>query len=396
VPEPLTIYRNVRALEPGTSLKIDRGGRRQTASFESVAGLLTTGADAGGPSAQTLRDALLDTVRHHLIADVPVGVFLSAGIDSTTLAALAAECGSNLRTVTLGFEEYRGTDADETVLAEKVARQYGAHHQTVWIGRRDFEDIFESFMYAMDQPSIDGLNSWLVSRAAAQLGLKVALTGLGGDELFGGYPSFTQVPQLRRWTQPFGALPGLGKVMRKLAAPVARHVTNEKYAGLLEYGPTWEGSYLLRRALRMPWEVEAGAPVGPSLPAAFKRGEPSPKDRSIVSWLEMSYYMRNQLLRDSDWAGMAHSIELRVPLVDVELTRFVAAALASGRQYGKKDFARVAEPALPGEIVHRPKTGFTVPVRDWIRTGDRGADSRERGLRGWQRTVLHNYMQARE
>src|SRR5438093_1001336 len=133
---------------------------------------------------------------HQLIADVPVGVFLSSGLDSTTLAALAKEEGGNLQTVTLGFEEFKGTLNDETPLAEQVARSCGTNHQTIWVKRRDFDGSLEHLFWSMDQPTIDGVNSYWVSHAAQQSGLKVALSGLGGDELFGGYPSFSQIPSV--------------------------------------------------------------------------------------------------------------------------------------------------------------------------------------------------------
>src|SRR5262249_44599469 len=128
-----------------------------------------------------------------------VGVFLSAGIDSNVIAALAVETGTRLRTVTLAFGEYAGTRDDEAPLAEAAAKALHSDHVTVRIGREEFEGLLDDFLASMDQPSIDGLNTYLVSRVAAQQGLKVALSGLGGDELFGGYPSFRQIPRLLKW-----------------------------------------------------------------------------------------------------------------------------------------------------------------------------------------------------
>ena len=155
-------------------------------------GVALTPSGRQWPLKALLRASLLDTVQHHLIADVPVGFFLSSGIDSTTLTALAAQVGGTLRTVTLGFDEFRGTDDDEVPLAEEVARSYGTRHETFWLTRDDFEQVVEKFLDAMDQPSTDGVNSFFVSRAAAQAGLKVAVSGIGGDELFGGYPAFSR------------------------------------------------------------------------------------------------------------------------------------------------------------------------------------------------------------
>jgi asparagine synthase (glutamine-hydrolysing) len=385
VPEPHTFYRDVFALAPGTWRVVQRGGRIRTGVFESVEALLAPvpgGAAQSTPdiSGARLHEALLDSVRHHLVADVPVGILLSSGIDSSILVALAAECGTELRTLTLGFQEYRGTADDETVLAEQVARQYGAKHETVWISRSDFEAAFDSFMDAMDQPTIDGLNTWLISRAASQLGLKVALSGLGGDEFFGGDPSFTQLPHTRRLAKPLAAIPGLGRLLREVSAPVLRRFTSEKYAGLVEYGKSWQGAYLLRRAVRMPWEVTDDYGLAGREPP---EGTPV---HLIVSQLEATQYMRNQLLRDADWAGMAHSLELRVPLVDVELCRRVAQECRAGRIYRKPDLAAVARPPLPHAVTYRPKTGFSVPVRDWLMAQRPAAP--ERGVRAWQSRVL--------
>ena len=408
VPEPHTLYSAIRAFKPGTWLKIARNGQVQDGQFDSVADMLglTEDRHADEDTGPSLRDALLGSVRHHLIADVPVGVFLSSGIDSVTLAALAAECGGTLRTVTLGFEEYRGTAADETPLAEQVAKQYGAEHHTVWIGRRDFASAFEQFMQAMDQPSIDGLNTWLVSKAAAQVGLKVAISGLGGDELFGGYPSFQQLPKIRRLARPFATIPGLGKMIRQLSAPLLGRMSSPKYASLLEYGGTLQGAYLLRRTMRMPWEVDRmplqavggmGTYLQPERHGFLRRNDPrndtaTCSDFARISHLEMTRYMRNQLLRDSDWASMAHSIELRVPLVDAVLTRFVSKHRRKGQVLTKQDLASAARPMLPQALIQRPKTGFTVPVRDWIHAaGHAPAPQAERGLRGWQRTVLDTF-----
>jgi len=395
VQEPRTWFETVQAFPPGSSLQLDTDGRRTWCEFETVAEMLRGNPDDGAPMG-SLRDALIDSVRHHLIADVPVAVFLSAGIDSAALTAVATACEGSLQTITLGFDEYRGTPADETVLAEAVAHRYGTQHQTVWVRRDDFEDALDSFLDAMDQPSIDGLNTWLVARAAAQVGLKVALTGLGGDEFFGGYPSFTQVPAIRRVARPFAAVPGLGALFRRLTTGLFGRLTSSKYAGLLEYGATWEGAYMLRRAVRMPWEIIDGAYVSAfgDLPAVAEAFGERTSARSVVSYLEATRYMRNQLLRDVDWAGMAHSVELRVPLVDRKLVRFVASGIRHGVKASKRDLASTAVPSLPTVLVRRAKTGFTVPVREWmLQAGNVGA--MERGLRGWQSFVAQGSPVAR-
>lgn len=382
VPEPQSICRGVRSLEPGTWMRVGRAGYRSQGTFESVASMLTDGAPDGP---ETLHDVLLDSVRHHLVSDVPVGIFLSSGIDSTAITSLAAECGANLRTVTLGFEEFRGTTDDETVLAGRVAGRFGAHHDCIWIGRREFEQCVDEFLHEMDQPSIDGLNTWLVSRAAARMGLKVALSGLGGDELFGGYPSFAQVPLIRNAVRPFGLIPGLGKAIRRMSTRTlglftGRAANWNKHASVMEYGGSWDGAYLLRRAIRMPWELPG--PMAASL--ARQSSESLPGAHLTVMGMELTRYMRNQLLRDCDWSGMAHSLEIRVPFLDKVVVRAVGRQARSGVPWRKYDVALSARD-LPSEVRVRRKTGFVVPVRQWAESH---AGLEGHGLRPWQEMVF--------
>ena len=401
VPEPFSLYEGIDSLPAGHWMTVDAYGKRSSAEFCSVLQLLSGSAPSSMdvPNYPSLREAVLDSVRHHLVADVPVGLFLSAGIDSATLLALASECSGRLQTVTLGFEEFRGTPDDETVLAAQVARHYGAAHSTVWTSRQEFEQSVEQFFESMDQPSFDGLNTWLVSRAAAGCGLRVALSGLGGDEFFGGYPSFQQVPKLVRYAAPMAAIPGVGRLLRRLVSKVAIGLNRPKLAGLIEYGGSLERAYLLRRALRMPWEVLHERLQDERV---FRSGYGRLKwlhdanatdarkqlgdDFAQISWLESTRYMRSQLLRDSDWASMAHSLEVRVPLVDTGLTAYLAQSRISKKTQKKRDLALSPQLPLPTEIVTRPKSGFGVPVRDWL-SQSANPQLEALGLRGYQRLV---------
>jgi asparagine synthase (glutamine-hydrolysing) len=302
-----------------------------------------------------------------------------------------------LRTVTLGFEEFRGTAHDEVPLAETVAKQYGAQHQTIWVTRRDFEDEAGRLFAAMDQPSIDGVNTYFVSLAARRANLEVALSGLGGDELFGGYPSFTQVPRTADALGFLGSPSLIGRALRVLGAPVLKRFTSPKYAGLFEYGGSYGGAYLLRRGMFMPWElpefldadlVRAGLNGLQTLERLGETTAGIGAARAKVSALEMAWYMRNQLLRDADWAGMAHSLEIRVPLVDTTLLRSLAPLLAGANPPTKRDMAGAPAVKLPPQILNRPKTGFRVPVREWLVEPGKG---QERGLRGWAKHVFDRF-----
>jgi asparagine synthase (glutamine-hydrolysing) len=388
VPEPHTLYRRVRALPPGTWLWAGTDGSRREGRFFD----LTAEMNAARDGADDLGHALRDSIRHHLEADVPVGVFLSSGLDSTTVAALTTEvAGRAPRTVTLGFSEFAGTPRDEVPLAETVAAHYGTDHTTVRLTATDFAQARNQILADMDQPSIDGVNTWFVARAARQAGLKVALSGLGGDELFAGYDDFTAIPRMVRTLKPFRLLPGLGTAARMLSAPWLGRLTSPKAPGLLEHGGDWGGAYMLRRGLMMPWEL--GQVLDPDM-ARAGLDQLAPKatlaatatrvsgDRAKVSALETAFYMRNQLLRDSDWAGMAHSLEIRTPLVDVALFRSVLSLLSSGRPAGKQDMAATAKPSLPPALLSRPRSGFFVPISEWLG---------ETSLRGWARQVYRAF-----
>lgn len=389
VPEPFTTYRDIRALPAGATLFIDRIGARQPRRYRSIAQIYCDAeAEARSrpcPNEQEarseVRDALIDSVRHHLVADVPVGAFLSAGIDSGALVGLMRDAGrQDIQTVTLAFEEFRGRPEDEAPLAEEVARLYGTRHTTRMVAEAEFEADLPRILDAMDQPTIDGINTWFVSKAARELGLKVAVSGLGGDELFGGYRSFRDIP---RWVGLMAVpsrVPGLGKAVRFVARRIASAFgLNPKAAGLVELGGSYAGAYLLRRGLFMPWElaqvldrdvVEQGLRrLAPLRHVAVELAPRPGSPHARVATLESALYMRNQLLRDADWASMAHGLEVRVPLVDPILLGKVAVAAAAGRSRAgipKAGLALSPSRPLPHRAVSRAKTGFTTPIARWL------------------------------
>src|SRR5438874_6489511 len=424
VPDPYTLFRNIHSLPAGSSMWVDHNGPRSPHVFCNISAILRDAEtledgrskieDRVLPSpshlssscSELLRAALKETVAYHLVADVPVGVFLSSVLDSTTIAALAAEQGGDLRTVTLGFEEYKGTAEDEVPLAEQFARRCGAKHQTIWISRADFEAERDHLFESMDRPSTDGVNAFFVSLAAKRAGLKVALSGVGGDELFASYPSFQEIPRSVRWLAGFHRWRNVGRDIRIVTAPILKRFTSPKYAGIFEYGGTYSGAYLLRRGMFMPWElpelldpemVKAGWAELQTLLRLDETLDGIKSPRLKVSALEMNWYMRNQLLRDSDWAGMGHSVEIRVPLVDVDLLRAIGPLLASKQPPSKREMAAAATPLITSAMLERRKTGFQVPVRDWLLTDlpahlpDSPHRIADRGLRGWAKHVYRRF-----
>jgi asparagine synthase (glutamine-hydrolysing) len=384
VPEPFTTYREVHALPAGAFVRIDKHGLRAPTQYCSIARTYSEAQPLPSRAKEEIkplvREALLDSVRHHLVADVPVGAFLSAGVDSCALVALMREAGQqDIQTVTLAFDEFRNTPNDEAPEATAVADFYATRHTTRVVGEDEFRSDLPSIIEAMDQPTIDGINTWFVSKAAHELGLKVALSGLGGDELFGGYSSFRDLPTWVRWMAAPSSIPFFGQLLRRAFRRMhgERLGVSPKVAGLVEFGGTYPGAYLLRRGLFMPWELPEvlGADLARD---GLKRLDPIHHIACIlepdpvqpfarVATLEASLYMRNQLLRDTDWSSMAHSLEVRVPLVDaVLLTKLANIRLGTGQQSIKSLLAEAPKQPAPSSTIQRRKTGFVVPIAKWI------------------------------
>src|SRR5437764_2628433 len=227
VPEPYTIYQEIRALPAGATLWIDGRGLGELRRYFVISEVFAT-AERQAPVPQKdvhgrVRAALRDSVRHHLVADVPVGVFLSAGIDSGALLGLMRDVGQkDIHSITLSYEDYRDRKEDEAPLANAVAAHYGSRHTTRIVSEAEFRADLPKIFAAMDQPTIDGINTWFISKAAREQGLKAAISGLGGDELFGGYPSFNDIPRWVRWGAVPSRVPFLGDAFRHLISGTRR------------------------------------------------------------------------------------------------------------------------------------------------------------------------------
>jgi asparagine synthase (glutamine-hydrolysing) len=411
VQEPFTMYRSIRALPAGSYCFIDARGTSEPVQYFSIAATLRDAVERNERFTEEQRreivhDAVLESVRYHMVADVPVGAFLSAGIDSSAVVAFARESGaSDLQTMTLRFEEYRGRDNDEAPLAQIVAAQYGVRHTIQELSRQEFLTCVPRVFDAMDQPSVDGLNSYFISKAAHEMGLKVAMSGAGGDELFGGYTSFRDIPRWMPITSILARVPGLGTAVHSINSALAkrsRHIS-PKMGEIVRYGASYAGAYFVKRGRFLTSELDEI--LGPEvareglqrlnmLGLIERAVTPDPGNPfARVAALESSFYLRNQILRDMDWASMAHSLEVRVPLVDAHLLKRVAPALVTRRERGKKILAEAPRPQLPAVVRNRRKTGFTLPLKEWLKQESGGKV--EFGKRTWARKVYDEMFASR-
>lgn len=388
VEEPFTLYNEIKALPAGYTATFLVRYNKLTFDIEPHTCLKSIWQQASKVSVRhkdaidAIEEALFDSVKYHMVSDVPVGLFLSSGIDSVSMLGLMSKPELNLnaiKSLCLGFSSYRGTSNDETLLAAEVADYFNADHYTELIKGNDLTHFYDDIFDAMDQPSIDGINTWLVSKVASDLGLKVAVSGLGGDELFGGYPSFSQLGRMLKYTS-------LGSRYQKITElyelffdkftllsdhfhPKAKYVFRE--------GKTIQGLYNLKRSVFLASEltqyldndfVEQGRleiqqTNTSNVLDSIIEGEGA--NFMQVSYLESTRYMRNQLLRDSDWASMYHSLEVRTPLVDTQLLQKVAPYLLANRETNKKSMLLQSsglDRGLQNKILNRPKSGFTTPM----------------------------------
>jgi asparagine synthase (glutamine-hydrolysing) len=320
-----------------------------------------------------------ECVRMQLVSDVPVGVFLSGGIDSSSLVGILDRNDVRPSTFSIAFQEADYTEAE---YSRTIAKQFRTDHHEITVSQSDFFAAIDPAIRAMDQPTIDGINTYFVSERTRAAGVKVALSGLGGDEIFAGYSSFRTVPRMEKFAESWRRVPAIA---RSLSANIFSALTsasdqNRKLSALVQNGERSALPYFLARMLFTPQmqnellrtaNIDCGAfsrAERPLTDAACSAQSLDPVNR--VSYLEARCYMLNTLLRDADCMSMAHGLEVRVPLIDHQLVRTVLALLGPwklDKRTPKPLLVHALRGKLPDEIIHRPKRGFTMPFEHWLR-----------------------------
>ena len=396
VSEPVTLVEGVFSLPPGHRMLLHVPERRRTPRARpwwdpavSPAARDTLKPRDFSSAAKKLRPLLEDAVRAHLIADVPVGLFLSSGLDSGAIAALAAQARRGIESFTLTFP---GTAFDEAELARLAANRFKTKHTEVPLGGESILARLDEALAALDQPTMDGINTYFVSWAAKQVGLKVALSGLGGDELFAGYQTFVDTPRLSRLIRWAWFVP---QPVRRMTAPLVAALASRqgapdaarKVAAAWIHPDVLPHPYFFTRTLFPPGQLERiieprfrpstvgadGVTLEPTWLGWLERtADEARKLEPIagVSRLEMRTYMVSTLLRDTDSVSMARSLEVRVPLLDTPLVEFVGALPDTARRRPGVQKALLVEALgdlLPREILGQRKRTFTLPWEEWLR-----------------------------
>ena len=370
VPQPQTIVCGVSILKPGSFMIVGPERKEKTGVYWSYP------AQKKKASADELKQSFISAVERHLISDVPLGLFLSGGIDSSAIVSVVSSLSSEpIKTLSVVFPDQ--PDQSEVTYAARTAAQVGSEHYEIPVTGKEMLQMLPASLDSMDQPTGDAINTYLISHAARQIGLTVALSGLGGDELFAGYHTFADVPKMLRLQRFFSLLRSPLANLMEHCGPFSIRLS--KLAEMFDAPEELIGAYLARRRVFSWRQVRKMIPTiatntwNSGLDSKYV-GELTAaiKDRDIqdaVGILEMYNYMSQTLLRDCDVMGMANSLEIRIPMLDGEFSS-LALALESKtrtqRQYPKWRFVDSVGNILPHEISHRSKQGFTLPFGDWI------------------------------
>ncbi len=369
VAEPASVVSNVRTL-PAGHWGLWRDGTFVTHSYWEPRYRVRSVGESEAVSITRL--ALDESIRRHFVSDVPVGIFLSGGMDSTALVALARANGfQDIKTFCISFDE---NDFNEGETARRTAEHFGTEHHDWRLTSADGANLVKDFLLSTDSPSNDGFNTYCVSKFARSKGMKVVLSGLGGDEMFGSYPSFRSVPKLLRLKNASKYMLGINKLLAACMRNLSSDFRIQRLAELV--GISGEGKLaaywamrgfftpietrkLVQRFTSSSSEIQSQSLLSTAVPAL-----PTPQD--LVAYLETTRYMRNQLLRDSDVYSMVHGLELRVPFVDRKLFDAVASIPAAIRLAPGKKLLADAVPEIPEWVVNAPKRGFRFPFEDWV------------------------------
>ena len=376
IPEPYTLFKNIKSVKAGHFLWIKKGKIILYKKWYDIGKIFKTAKKNTFLKKEKmnsiLKRSINKSIKYHLVSDVKIAVFLSAGVDSTILAALIKENGiKNLIGITIYFDEFLNTPMDEIEDAKKIANYYGIKHYTRKVTKKEFSSDLPKIFEAMDQPSIDGINTWYASKAAAELKLKVAISGIGADELFFGYNHFSQIIKLKYALKIINSMP-LSIFLLKALEKFLYFITKNHKFKYLSSCKSIVDLWILKRSFALDEKIYVkNKPFNLENIKNFYFNK-NFKSLSINNYLalaeiESKAYLRNQLLRDSDWASMYHGIELRTPFVDYHLLKDLRKIIISFPDSTKKNLLNsIIIKKLPTFVLKRKKSGFNFPIKKWV------------------------------
>ncbi len=374
---PNSIISGIKEVKPAHFMEFSPNGLKETEYWSPIDQKLSLPNDIS--LNEVIKEHLVESVRYRLVSDVPVGSFLSGGIDSSAISSIASQLSVNkVKTISMGFGD---KEYDESSFAKMVAERFKTDHLPYPLTELDLLDSLPKAIKSMDQPTVDGINTYLISRCASQSGLKVALSGVGGDELFAGYESFSAIPKLKRIEKILSTftIPCINAFGKFFDLPFLKSDKSTKLSHLIRGKHV--GSYYLVRALFCQEQISdlvKDEGVFIKFLEGFAKDAATTGKRLAniseidqISYLELTHYMANMLLRDTDSMGMAHGLEIRAPLLDHKLVELMFQVPSNFKIQSSKPKPLLLDSLpekLPDEAVFRKKMGFTIPLQLWMKT----------------------------
>jgi len=378
IQDPFTLYNDIKSLEKGNCVVIDQFGYFNKFEFASIKNEIVNSKELKfkkkDDAIESLKEILEETVYYHEIADVSVDYCLSSGIDSSTiLASIKNKKNSKAITIDLDDDIYF---TNEKLLAKKTAFMNHIPHNIVKININELEKLFEFFYKKMDSPTNDGLNNFLISYYAKKQNTKVMITGVGGDEFFFGYPSFSRIPLINNFAKLFPKNRVFDFFFNSaLSNYLEKKKLNTKYSSIYSYGNNLNNAFLLQRSLFMPNEIknlinEDEFKLGwqeLNILENINQDTKDIKNKNLsIMYFEIKYYLCRKLLRDIDWTSMSNSIEMRTPLVDWFFFKKLLPILKSNVNLSKKSLLDTVKNKIPTDLYKRKKTGFGIPHKSYL------------------------------
>lgn len=388
IPEPLTLRKNIQSVQAGTIIKIKNNSVVKKKYFSFVEMINNVENSKRNNFTQEDFDYnFKKTIKKHLISDVKTALFLSSGIDSNAILSTTKKLGHKIDTISLGFDEYKNSKKDELLKIKLILKNYDSQNIIQYVDKEKFYNLKQEILNKMDQPSIDGINTFLIANLAKEKKYKVALSGLGGDEIFQGYKTYDHISIMQKINKLNIFLkPNLYKRLTKFPFSL---IGKEKYSYILNYSNNIRDSYILQRCVHVPEQIYALLPhkfVSEGIDEFNSIYIDSNELNNInqqnfkITYLEINNYLKNQLLRDSDWAGMANSVEIRVPFIDYDFIEFSLRFLNSTNNFSKDLLLSTIDSDSRKYFNINKKLGFEIPIKSWINSSD--------NYKSWSKEIL--------
>ena len=373
IQDPFTLYKEIKSLDKGSCLII-KDENKKIFNYASIEEEILNAEEKNFKNIydkeEYLKEITKETVDYHHVSDVPRTLLLSSGIDSNILLSSMSESNKkNCSALTLDFN-FEGK-MNETVLATESAKINNINHSSEIVSEDEYVKLIDVFFKNMDSPTDDGLNNFLISNIAKKQNSKIIISGIGGDELFFGYPSFKYIPKLNSFLKTFPDIKIINSFFENyLYRFLKTKKLNMKYSEIFKYGRNLNSAFLLKRSLFLPQEIEEliskknlkdGYEELNFLDNSLNEIEKIKDKKLSIMYLEIKYYLCSKLLRDSDWASMSNSVELRTPFVDWFYFKKILPLIKFDKNFGKMNLFNAFKNKLPINLSNRQKTGFVIP-----------------------------------